>query len=48
VSGICGYTWSLCAKRSGLGHSNPHLCGEAPGHLKAHDPHRCTACSETT
>lgn len=40
---VCGETWGLCAQRSGMGHSNPHLCTDTSG--KSH-PHVCTACRE--
>jgi hypothetical protein len=39
--GFCTYTWSMCAERSGKGHSNPHLCMLEKGHP---GPHECTAC----
>jgi hypothetical protein len=38
---ICGYTWGMCAMRSGKGHSNPHLCTDTSGQPHSHV---CTAC----
>jgi hypothetical protein len=47
---LCTATWSMCAQRSGKGHSNPHQCGEyvpaGENHPTSSLPHRCSACGE--
>jgi hypothetical protein len=43
---ICTKTWSLCEKRSGKGHSNPHLCGQSIPVQGYPHVHTCIACGE--